>query len=69
MNFDVNKYLKILFDNETTIIDELNESGDKTDIITEDDDTSDDTLTNDWMKYVESIELTTKPFDEFKDIV
>jgi hypothetical protein len=73
MIFDVNKYLKILFDDETITINELNvPDNDGTDIITEDDNTSIDTLTNDWMKHIKSVELTTKPFtdiSEFKDIV
>ena len=73
--FDVDKYLKILFDDEIVTINELNMSDDgETDVITEDNNTSTDigTLINNWMKYVKGVELTTKPFtdvSEFKDIV
>jgi hypothetical protein len=65
----MDKYLKILFDDEI-IVNELNTSdNDEIDIITEDDNINVDTLTNKWMENVISVEFTTKPFDEFKDIV
>jgi hypothetical protein len=75
----MDKYLKILFDDDTTIIDEIineNESDvsdDEIDIITEDDNTkkakkvNKNKNVNDWMENVESIEFTVKPFNEFTE--
>jgi len=69
MSFNMDKYLKILFDDEI-VVNELNTSdNDEMGVITEDDTINVDKLTNEWMKNVKNVEFTTKPFDEFKDIV
>ena len=69
MSFNMDKYLKILFDDEI-VVNELNTSdNDEIGVITEDDNINVDKLTDEWMKNVKNVEFTTKPFDEFKDIV